>query len=187
MCLKKCEPTLRELVIAHEVSGQLQDALLCYEKILQENPMKMEYLKGMIKCYLDLDNPLMAYNLIEGRLKLNPELFQMLNDLEAETLWRLSKFEELTDFYDKPDIKLNGWSTSIGKLLINFNKNNRNEFRNHLEFVRGYLVDELSMASIEDSAYQFGYPQILRLHVVNEIDKIEDLLSRLVLIFFFIV
>lgn len=60
-------PTLQQLVLAHEVSGQLQDAATCYEKLAQRL-LTPKYLQGMIQCYLGLDQPFTAMNITKGVL-----------------------------------------------------------------------------------------------------------------------
>lgn len=60
-------PTLQQLVLAHEVSGQLQDAATCYERLAQRT-LTPKYVQGMIQCYLGLDQPFTAMNITKGVL-----------------------------------------------------------------------------------------------------------------------
>ena len=60
-------PTLQQLVLAHEVAGQLQDAATCYERLAQRS-ITPKYLQGMIQCYLGLDQPFTAMNITKGVL-----------------------------------------------------------------------------------------------------------------------
>lgn len=61
-------PSLQQLVLAHEVNGQLQDAATCYERLVQ-NTLDPKYLHGIIQCYLELDQPYTAMSITKGVLE----------------------------------------------------------------------------------------------------------------------
>lgn len=45
----------------------------------------------------------------------------MLYELQAEPLWRLSKYDELNDLLTKPEMKSNTtWGATIGQALLHF-------------------------------------------------------------------
>ncbi|XP_076679651.1 serine/threonine-protein kinase atr isoform X1 [Andrena cerasifolii] len=148
-------PTVQQLVLAHEVNGQLQDAATCYERLAQKKALKHTYLQGMIQCYLDLDQPFTAKHITEGVLNSRPELEPLI--IENEPFWRLAHFTELDDTSHK-NIKhtlLEDLKKGAKPDLLSLKKN---------------LVSLLEDAS-RPGAYQQCYSYIMKLHILNEFDK----------------
>ncbi|KAL6262489.1 hypothetical protein P5V15_007574 [Pogonomyrmex californicus] len=86
-------PTLQQLVLAHEVNGQLQDAATCYERLAQKEDLKHTYLQGMIQCYLGLDQPFTAKHITEGLLSTR---LHILNEFDKATSMMLNNVEGLS-------------------------------------------------------------------------------------------
>ncbi|XP_025264576.1 serine/threonine-protein kinase ATR [Camponotus floridanus] len=148
-------PTLQQLVLAHEVNGQLQDAATCYERLAQKKDLKHTYLQGMIQCYLDLDHPFTAKHISEGLLSNRPELEPLIT--EHELFWRLghfSRFEETSQKNIK-HVLLDDLIKGIKPDLLSLKKN---------------LVSLLEDAS-QPGVYQQSYSYIMKLHILNEFDK----------------
>ncbi|XP_003702936.2 serine/threonine-protein kinase ATR isoform X1 [Megachile rotundata] len=148
-------PTVQQLVLAHEVNGQLQDAATCYERLAQKKALKHTYLQGMIQCYLDLDQPFTAKHITEGVLRSRPELEPLM--IEHEPFWRLAHFTRLDDTSQKniKHILLEDLKKGIKPDLLSLKKN---------------LVALLEDAS-RPGAYQQSYSYIMKLHILNEFDK----------------
>ncbi|XP_076654433.1 serine/threonine-protein kinase ATR [Halictus rubicundus] len=148
-------PTVQQLILAHEVNGQLQDAATCYERLAQKKALKHTYLQGMIQCYLGLDQPFTAKHITEGVLSSRPELEPLMT--ENEPFWRLAHFTRLDDTSQK-NIKhsiLEDLKQSVKPDLLSLKKN---------------LVMLLEDAS-RPGAYQQCYSYIMKLHILNEFDK----------------
>ncbi|XP_032688955.1 serine/threonine-protein kinase ATR isoform X2 [Odontomachus brunneus] len=148
-------PTLQQLVLAHEVNGQLQDAATCYERLAQKKDLKHTYLQGMIHCYLGLDQPFTAEHITEGMLSSRPELEPLLT--ERELFWRLAHFSRFEETPQK----------NIKHVLLD-------------DLVKGTKPDLLSLKKnlvslLEDASqpgvYQQSYSYIMKLHILNEFDK----------------
>ncbi|XP_025986385.1 serine/threonine-protein kinase ATR [Solenopsis invicta] len=148
-------PTLQQLVLAHEVNGQLQDAATCYERLMQTKDSKHTYLKGMIQCYLGLDQPFTAKHITEGLLTNSPELEPLIT--ERELFWRLAHFSRFDESSQKniKDVLLDDLVKGIKPDLLSLKKN---------------LVSLLEDAS-RPGAYQQSYSYIMKLHILNEFDK----------------
>ncbi|XP_046746064.1 serine/threonine-protein kinase ATR isoform X2 [Diprion similis] len=148
-------PTLQQLVLAHEVSGQLQDAATCYERLAQGKNVKPKYLQGMVQCYLGLDHPFTATNITEGILNNRPELQPLIVD--DEIFWRLADFSQLDDMAKNTAKKslLNGFIAGLPP---------------DLSSIKQRLVSMLGAAS-RQGTYQQSYPQIMKLHILNEFEK----------------
>ncbi|KZC05824.1 Serine/threonine-protein kinase atr [Dufourea novaeangliae] len=148
-------PTVQQLVLAHEINGQLQDAATCYERLAQKKTLKHTYLQGMIQCYLGLDQPFTAKHITEGVLSSRPELEPLM--IEHEPFWRLAHFTRLDDTSQK-NIKhslLEDLKKGVRPDLLSLKKN---------------LVSLLEDVS-RPGAYQQCYSYIMKLHILNEFDK----------------
>ncbi|OXU29026.1 hypothetical protein TSAR_005154 [Trichomalopsis sarcophagae] len=159
----KC-PDLQQLVLAHEVSGQFQDAATCYERLLQNTAPKPKYLQGMIQCYLGLDQPFTAMSITNGILKDRPELETLICD--SEPFWQLAHFGKLGN-----DIKNNVKSNLLQDL--------KNNVKPDMFAIKKKLVSLLTVSS-RPGAYEQSYSYIMKLHIVNEFEKactimLEDL------------
>ncbi|XP_011329801.1 serine/threonine-protein kinase ATR isoform X3 [Ooceraea biroi] len=153
-------PTLQQLVLAHEVNGQLQDAATCYERLAQKKDLKHTYLQGMIQCYVDLDQPFTAKHITEGLLSNRPELEPLIT--EHELFWRLAHFSRFEESSQK----------NIKHVLLD-------------DLVKGIKPDLLSLKKnlvslLEDTsrpgAYQQSYSYIMKLHILNEFDKATSMM-----------
>ncbi|XP_046813707.1 serine/threonine-protein kinase ATR isoform X1 [Vespa crabro] len=153
-------PTLQQLVLAHEVSGQLQDAATCYERLAQKEVVKSKYLQGMIHCYLGLDQPFTAKNITEGILSSRPELEPLI--IDNEPFWRLAQVTHLDNASQK-NIK--------DMLLEDFERGIKPDF----SIIKKKLLSLLEVAS-RPGGYQQTYSCIMKLHVLNEFDKAASLM-----------
>ncbi|XP_011503709.1 PREDICTED: serine/threonine-protein kinase atr-like [Ceratosolen solmsi marchali] len=147
-------PTLQQLVLAHEVNGQYQDAAICYERLLQNAILKPKYLQGIIQCYLELDQPVTAMNITKGVLKDRPELETLICD--AEPFWHLAHFGKIGK--DSNNIKLN--------LL----KDLKSCIKPNVLLIKKKLVSLLTSFS-RLGAYEQSYSYIMKLHILNEFEK----------------
>ncbi|XP_018056134.1 PREDICTED: serine/threonine-protein kinase ATR [Atta colombica] len=153
-------PTLQQLVLAHEVSGQLQDAATCYERLMQTRDSKHMYLQGIIQCYLGLDQPFTAKHITEGLLSNRPELEPLIT--ERELFWKLAHFSRFDESSQK----------NIKHVLLD-------------DLIKGTKPDLLSLKKnlvslLEDAsrpgAYQQSYSYIMKLHILNEFDKATSMM-----------
>ncbi|KAG5348071.1 ATR kinase, partial [Acromyrmex charruanus] len=153
-------PTLQQLVLAHEVNGQLQDAATCYERLMQTRDSKHMYLQGIIQCYLGLDQPFTAKHITEGLLSNRPELEPLIT--ERELFWKLAHFSRFDEFSQK----------NIKHVLLD-------------DLIKGTKPDLLSLKKnlvslLEDAsrpgAYQQSYSYIMKLHILNEFDKATSMM-----------
>ncbi|XP_028046695.1 serine/threonine-protein kinase ATR isoform X2 [Monomorium pharaonis] len=153
-------PTLQQLVLAHEVNGQLQDAATCYERLMQTKDSKHAYLQGLIQCYLGLDQPFTAKHITEGLLNSRPELEPLIT--ERELFWKLAHFSRFDESSQKniKHVLLDDLIKGIKPDLLSLKKN---------------LVSLLEDAS-RPGAYQQSYSYIMKLHILNEFDKATSMM-----------
>ncbi|XP_015183049.1 PREDICTED: serine/threonine-protein kinase ATR isoform X2 [Polistes dominula] len=82
-------PALPQLLLSHEVSGDLQDAAVCYERLAQREVFKFKYMQGMIECYLSLNQHFTAKYITDALLSYRPELEPLI--IDNEPFWRLAQ------------------------------------------------------------------------------------------------
>lgn len=149
-------PTLQQLVLAHEVRGEFQDAATCYEKIVEKKVPEPKYLQGMIQCYLSLNQPFTAMSITKGVLESRPELEPLM--VEQECLWRLAHFGELDE---------------TENLKHNFLEDLKNSVQPNLISVKKRILSLLAAAS-HPGAYEHSYSHIMKLHILNEVEKATE-------------
>lgn len=95
----------------------------------------------------------------------------------AEPLWRLSRWDDVDKLIKEPGMKeTNSWDLNCGQLLIDFRKGNHDHFKAEIQKVRFSLLRVLKTHESEQSLYQKCYSQILKLHMLTEIQKAEHLM-----------
>lgn len=125
----------------------------------------------MVQCYLDMEYVDVALKLAQ---KQEHRVFSL--ELQAEPLWRLGQWEELDSVVKKPELsESNSWGVQIGRALLHFRHEQRKEFENVLEALRLQLAEVLSTITLEEGIYQHGYRNIVKLHALNELQKIENM------------
>ncbi|GJQ85421.1 hypothetical protein Trydic_g23851 [Trypoxylus dichotomus] len=178
--LRNEEPTIEQRILELEVSGKLSDAVACYEQI--PHPLKLRHLQRLIHCYLDLDNVNTALNFAEGAVEKYPEYERLLLEMEAEPLWRLGRYDDLGNLVKKSCMKDNSsWGVKIGQALLDIQNAERTKFSETLKILRLQQVDLLGATSLEEGMYQQGYESIVKLHSLNELEQIENVVRELLL------
>lgn len=93
--------------------------IIIYFKITYRNSIYI--FKGLVQCYLDLDNVNTALNFVRGALYKQPDFGNMLLEMQAEPLWRLGQYEELDNLLKKPDLRhAKSWGVEMGRTLLFF-------------------------------------------------------------------
>ncbi|XP_043497369.1 serine/threonine-protein kinase ATR-like isoform X1 [Polistes fuscatus] len=156
-------PALKQLLLAHEVSGDLQDAAVCYERLAQKEVFKFKYLQGMIECYLGLNQHFTATHIAGALLSYRPELEPLI--IDNEPFWRLAQgtYEHELQRHKNKDMK--------SMLLRDLERGIKLDFST----TKKKLVSLLEVAS-RPGGYQQAYSYIMKLHVLNEFDKATSLM-----------
>ncbi|XP_035792224.1 serine/threonine-protein kinase ATR-like [Anopheles albimanus] len=203
MALKATEPTLSEQILHHNATGRLQEAVACYERLLQVtgaavDPPKLEDLNSMIECYLRLDQPETALLLSESLLDryYDTALRGPLQAIQAEPLYRLGRFEELEELLHYRQNTLSSeqpmgqhWGVICGSLIVKYRRTGLDddaaggEFeaqveRARLEVLRGRGTRSGSRTLDDLGTYEKRYEQVLKLHIISEIEQCGFLMRR---------
>ncbi|CAH3911753.1 unnamed protein product [Pieris brassicae] len=175
LTIKRSEPSLKELILAQVVTGRLQDAALCYERLAQEGQLDRHSLQGMIDCYLGLDQPFTAYRLLSEQ-----EVDDTMMELSAEPLWRLGRFEQLDELVSKsvPSSREN-WGLLMGRILLSYRKQEEDYFKVSCADARNRLLSQMDAETRGESALRSGYQSVLGLHIISEAGHAEEALKGL--------
>ncbi|KAJ1532216.1 hypothetical protein ONE63_000836 [Megalurothrips usitatus] len=183
LAIQCSQPKLLEAVVFHEVAGQHQEALACFELLAKEHSnddIAVRVQKGMIRCCLYLDQPYAALHIAEGALLKRPEYRSTFLEAQAECFWRVSNFENLEGVLKDPQLEgSNAWGVNIGKCLIDIRHRNQSSLREHLCSARSYLSKVLSTASLENGSYLQGYPHIIKLHMLQELEEASKVIDAI--------
>ncbi|XP_041978766.1 serine/threonine-protein kinase ATR [Aricia agestis] len=172
LSIKQTEPSVKELILAQVVTGRLQDAALCYERLAKEDQLDDHSLRGMIDCYLGLDQPFTAYRLLD-------ELDTDMSELSAEPLWRLGRFEQLDELVKKPvPPSRENWGLLMGRVLIAYRKQEVTSFDEACSHAAASLVTQMHTDTRGESALRTTYHSVVGLHILAEAGHAMELLKR---------
>ncbi|XP_031765193.2 serine/threonine-protein kinase ATR isoform X2 [Galleria mellonella] len=174
LSIQRSEPSLKELILAQVVTGRLQDAALCYERLAQEGQLDTHSLQGMIDCYLGLDQPFTAYRLLSEHDS------EECMELAAEPLWRLGRFEQLEELAKKPvPAGRENWGLLMGRILLSFRAQDHEGFLSSCRETRSRLLAQVGCEGQGEGALRGGYQSILGLHIVTEAGHMEEVFTKL--------
>ncbi|XP_063533871.1 serine/threonine-protein kinase ATR [Cydia strobilella] len=175
LSIKRSEPSLNELILTQVVTGRLQDAALCYERLAQEGQLDRHSLRGMVDCYLGLDQPFTAYRLLSEH-----EAEGSAAELAAEPLWRLGRFEQLDELINKPlPSSRENWGVLMGRILLSYRSEDSTRFHLSCKNATAKLLAQMDGEAKGESALRSGYQSVLGLHVITEAGHVEEVLQRL--------
>ena len=118
------KPSLEELIHHHQVTGQFQDALACYERLGKDRQYSIELKSGMLRCHLEMDQPHSASMLVKGFMEQDPETKDELMKYQVESAWQLGRWDEIE--VKREECEKADWSVNLGELLLCVQKQNMN-------------------------------------------------------------
>lgn len=177
--MKNTEPTLTEQIMKNNAQGRLQESVVCFERLMHENGLSENNAIEMIQCYLGLDQPETAILLAEGLMKqLYDQNADALVQSSAEPLWRLGRFEELSDLIESSNMQDSAnWGIRCGQILLNFRQDNDIAFTNEIDKSRLVVLKSLRIVGDEQNSYQKGYTNVMKLHLISEIEQARNVVN----------
>ncbi|XP_059175094.1 serine/threonine-protein kinase ATR-like isoform X2 [Physella acuta] len=170
------QPTLMQQILTHEALGELQDAQACYDRAIELEPDVISHHHGILKSLMDLAQPGSALFRATGILAERPSWTQELNSYCIEAAWKLSSWDKLEQVLKCEKGGNNNWAVLTGKILMASKVKKESEFLECLELARKDQMGPLSAASMEMGSYSRAYENILRLHMINEIEEFFQVL-----------
>lgn len=179
--MKETEPTLIEQIVRNNVQGRLQESTVCYERMMHVHGLIECNPKDMIECYMGLDQPETAILLAEGLMKeLYDQNYDTILQSTAEPLWRLSRFEALEELIENSNFKESPeWGIRCGQILLDFRKNDTNLFELEINKSRLAVLKGLRIVGDEQNCYHKGYSNVMKLHLISEIEQAHSLTSQI--------
>ncbi|XP_076343173.1 serine/threonine-protein kinase atr-like isoform X3 [Tachypleus tridentatus] len=157
------DPTLHDLILGHEATGQLQDAFSCYERAVNVKSDTISHHRGLLRCLMGLDQSNTALTYATGLLNERPEWSNEINPFRVESAWKLADWDGLSEFLKS--LVSGTWQQ------ISITNKQHTVLLFQCKIVRTQQMGPLSAASMENGAYQRGYSHILRLHMLTDMEK----------------
>lgn len=182
MSLKTINLTLPEQIRLNNLTGKLHESATCYERMIQERAMDEYDMKDMVQCYLGLDQPETALLICEG---LMDKLYlkhakDIPNEVAAEPLWRLGRFEEVDQAVKSHQLHESAnWGVRCGLVLHCLRENSADRFQLQTRKAREVILKSLRLTEIGKSSYTKGYEQMLKLHLIAEIEKTFEVFEEM--------
>ncbi|GFY33080.1 hypothetical protein TNCV_2230302 [Trichonephila clavipes] len=170
--IRKEEPTLKDLILENEATGDMQAAFASYEKAIKLYPNEVNHYCGLLKCFLAMDQPTTAVSYANGILNERPEWKDDLNPFRIEAAWQLSNWESLESYLEEEENK-EEWTVGIGNILYLANKKveDVSGFEKCINIIRSRQMAPLSAASMEKGAYLRGYEYLTRMHMLTDLQQ----------------
>ncbi|XP_055679368.1 serine/threonine-protein kinase ATR-like [Lutzomyia longipalpis] len=173
---------LPEQIVLNSITGRLSESAVCFEKLMQEGNITPSLTNSLVQYYLALDQPETALLVSEGLLN----QFQDYNvdkltlELRAEPLWQMGRFEDLDDLIKNSQLEdSDGWGVRCGSLLLSYQRDDHDNFASEMQRARLSILKSLRSAEIEQNTYQKGYSDVLKLHMVTEIEKAFEMMQKI--------
>lgn len=179
---------LYERIIDYEQLAQWEEALLCYEQILQQLPPEnvgsstkdssgygweedRSYLyAGMIRCMIMLGRVQGALQHADGIQSQNPDMLSTIYPYALECSWRLSRWDAMNEIVTKnaticnhdPDV-------SLSCAILALQQRKFDSFAEKIKSGRLEIIGPLAAAGVE--SYQRAYPLLQKLHVLHDLEQ----------------
>lgn len=185
--LKTEEWSLAEKVLISNVTDNYQDCATCFERMMTDGNVRIEHVEGMVKSYIALNQPETALQLYENLARKSDDKLkhQLSDDIKAEPLWRLSRFDELEQLLDDKTVQQStNWGVRCGQLLLIFRESGSYEkfaegsFADELRNTRLALMKNLKISGNERTANFKNYRDVVNLHLATEFEQAKWALTE---------
>lgn len=172
LCMKKDKLTLTEEAMLNMALGRLQGSTVCFEKMMQIGDISSVNVVNMMQCYLGLDQPEIAIRVSQSLMnEMHDQNIELLLQASVEPLWRLGRWDEMDTYLDSIQCRQSqSWPVRCGETLLSFRKCDKEQFLNEIFKCKLSVLNELRSTSDQQSSYNKGYPLILKLHLITEIE-----------------
>lgn len=179
--LKTNEWSLAEKVLIGNVTRNYQDSAACFERMMQVGDAKFEHIQSMVNSYIALDQPETALLVYENMIQKLDTPHNPLNDeIKAEPLWRLSRFDELEQLLNDEAIQMSAnWGVRCGQLLLKFRADDDEKFKDELCNTRLAIMKSLKISGSAETAYIKHYRDIINLHLITEFEKASNAVEEI--------
>ncbi|GAB0096643.1 Serine/threonine-protein kinase ATR [Sergentomyia squamirostris] len=187
MRMMKNKLPLQEQIAMNMVTGRHSESAVSFEKIMQSGDITPDFTKRLVQYYVTLDQPETALLICEGFMAKYQDFMvdtrKYMLELQAEPLWEMGRFDDLKNLIketkqENPE-NSDGWGIRCGSLLLAYRQNDLSAFQREMKKTRLSVLKSLKCAQIEQNSYQKSYSEVLKLHMVTEIEKASDLMQKI--------
>ena len=175
------DPTLEELIHHHQVTGNFQDALACYESLGKSNNESLELKSGMLRCYLEMDQPHTTSMVVKGLVERDPDLRPSLRKYQVEAAWQLGQWDAIETNNNSDGgntTEDSDWSVSLGKIMSKLNDKDSAGLHTLVSNVRREQIIPISAAAMEQGSYRRCYEYVVRLQILDEVEALSKTLDH---------
>jgi serine/threonine-protein kinase ATR len=147
---------------------------------------------GAVRSLIELGHFQLVLHQVSGIASMTPEYEHVLLPAAVQAAWRLQRWTEVdslvTRYEQLEEDALRGarsgftesfaedrYHVGIGKLLLCLHASNESALVTTLAQMRQRLMPQLAAASME--SYQRAYPQLVKLHILREIEQAHELVT----------
>ncbi|KAJ3127354.1 serine/threonine-protein kinase M1 [Nowakowskiella sp. JEL0407] len=167
-------PTIEQQIIENEVVGKWIEAQTDYELQLHNNPNDLKSHIGLVNCLKTLGHLETLINHVNGALSFHPDWEKELSRFGIEAACRLSKWESLDHFLDKPHDS--SFEANLGSVVKSLRIVDREKFDSVITDMRGTIAGSVAVAAKE--SYRRAHDHILNLHILEEVESIFEIVEK---------
>ena len=187
--MKKSNLSLEEEILVNRLIDKPEETITCYEQLLskEDQTINQDHIKGMINCYLRLDNPETALLITDGLWQKLADQYtdDYFKECKSELLWRLGRYDELQELLEDSVVKrkTTNWNIQCAESFLLFRQPNDarqqtfDNFLEQLDVIRSNVVSSMRSCSVvTGNSYTHSYDEVIRLHLLNELEDNKKLL-----------
>jgi len=172
------EISLDEKIKTYELGGDWNQALACYEQALKQSPCATRYI-DYLTCLRNLGHLQAMLTQSQGEIRNYPYHAHEFRASALQAAWRLGRWDLVEehmsaavangDFTQKNGISKMPFESRLATVLLSMHDGDQQAAHKKLEPLRQCVIQPLAAASIE--SYERAYPHMIRLHMINEIER----------------
>lgn len=158
-------PKIENQILEHECCGNWTAAQSCYEILLSNDQKSLKNQIGLVKCLQRLGLFETLNNMLGSLIVKNEEYVDSLRPYQAETLWKLGKWDDFEKTTEKIETK--NFNISIGQLVLSSINGSNEKFEN----IYSNIIDDISSLfySRTNLSYRDLYDGILKSHLLVDL------------------
>lgn len=187
-------PSLEHQIRQHESTGRWTSAQSCWEVRLQQSPDNVDFHIGLLRCLRNLGHYGKVSFLVDscsftnethwldtlrthvkGVLIRHQEWEGALAGFHVESAWMVGAWDEVQEMVERTSAQSS--SIVMARLLLAMRAGNSEETSKYISVARSVLGSPITAAGIR--GYRRSYEAILDLHLMHELEIIQDVLTHL--------
>ncbi|KAG6868123.1 hypothetical protein C0993_007327 [Termitomyces sp. T159_Od127] len=168
-------PSLEHQIRQHESTGRWTSAQSCWEVRLQQSPDNVDFHIGLLRCLRNLGHYDTLRTHVKGVLIRHPEWEVALAGFHVESAWMVGAWGEVQEMVERTSAQSS--SIVMARLLLAMRADDSEEITKSISVARSVMGAPITAAGIR--GYRRSYEAILDLHLMHELETIQDVLTHL--------